>query len=510
MEVSMDRVRGRRFDDEPKLNLKKVFATIVAIIVFIMVIISIKNLFKKDNVTSEMIVQTAYFTIYQDGKYGVIDNQGNIIIKPTYEEMIVIPNSSKPVFICTYDVDYNTGNYKTKVLNENGKTILENYSKVEAIENSDTTGIWYEDNILKYEKNGLYGLIDFNGNQIEACEYTNIYALSGVTKSIVVEKNDLKGIVNSSLGKIVVPCEYSDVSTLINGSADSGYIVCKDSQYGIVSGTGKVILECNYSEIKHVFGNNMYVVNDGGLKIIDNALNIIKDSGFDDVKSIDGDNIIIEQDGKFGVITSTLEEKIPVQYEDLKFACDTYYIAKMNGLYGIISLDNTVCLDFKYNSISFLKTTNFYQAENSNYTTDIIDRDLDVKLSNVIISELNTEKSYMRVRIDGEYKYYNFNFEEKSNLDVLKNNTLFLVKKDGKYGYVNKNGDLIVNYIYDDAKEQNQYGYCVVKQNGLWGVLAQDGTVILKPSVNLDDSLYVEFISSWHLYKDTDLNIYVK
>ena len=93
---------------------------------------------------------------------------------------------------------------------------------------------------------------------------------------------------------------------------------------------------------------------------------------------------------------------------------------------------------------------------------------------------------------------------------MLKSNTLFLDKKDGKYGYVNKDGNLIVNYIYDDAKEQNQYGYCAVKKDGLWGVLSQNGSVILKPSVNLDDSLYVEFISSWHLYKDTDLDIYVK
>ena len=85
-----------------------------------------------------------------------------------------------------------------------------------------------------------------------------------------------------------------------------------------------------------------------------------------------------------------------------------------------------------------------------------------------------------------------------------------MVSKDGKYGYTNKNGDLIVNYIYDDAKEQNEFGYCVVKQNGLWGVLAQDGTVKLKPSVNLDDSLYIDFISSWHLFNDTSVVLYTR
>ena len=49
--------------------------------------------------------------------------------------MIVIPNKNEDVFVCTYDVDYTTGTYKTKVLNEKGKVILDEYSNIEAFEN---------------------------------------------------------------------------------------------------------------------------------------------------------------------------------------------------------------------------------------------------------------------------------------------------------------------------------------------------------------------------------------
>lgn len=506
----MDRIRGKRFDNEPKLNIRKIFVTIIALIVVVMVIISIRKLFKKNNKVSEMTVPIAYFTIYQNNKYGVIDSRGNVIVRPTYEEMIIIPNSSKAVFV-TDNVDYQTGEHKTRVINESNKAILTSYSNLRPIENSNNNNIWYEDNVFIFEKDGLYGLIDFSGNVIADAEYTDIYALDSIPKSIVVEKNGIKGIVNSSLGKVVVECEYNDITTLNENSADDGYIVNKDGKYGIVSGTGKLILDCNYNQIEHAYGNNMYVVNDGnGLKIIDSLANVVIQEGFNTVKSINGENIIIEKDNLYGVININGEEKIPTQYEDLSFACDKYYIAKMNGLYGIVSLDNIVCVDFKYVSLSFLNTTNFYEGENSDFTTDILNRNFDVKLANVIISELNADKAYMRVRIKGEYKYYNFNFEEKTNRDVLKTNTIFLAKKGGKYGYVNKNGDLIVNYIYDDAHEQNAYGYACVKQNGKWGVLAQDGTVILKPSVNLDDSLYIDFINVWHLYKDNNLNVYAK
>ena len=50
----MDRIRGKRFDNEPKLNIKKVFASLVAIIVCVMVVISIKKLFDKNTINSRI------------------------------------------------------------------------------------------------------------------------------------------------------------------------------------------------------------------------------------------------------------------------------------------------------------------------------------------------------------------------------------------------------------------------------------------------------------------------
>ena len=302
----MNRVRGRgrRFDNEPKLNLKKVFATIVAIIVIIMVIVSIINLFNKDEkIDSEMIIPKSYFTIFESGKYGVIDETGKIIVNSIYDEMIIIPDHEKPLFICTYDVDVITGEYKTKVLNEKSQEILTKYNNVMPLENSRNNEVWYEDNILKFEKNGKYGLIDFSGKEILPAEYSNIYSLSGIQKSIVIEKDGLKGIVNSALGDIVVPCEYTEIVSLEKTTADNGYIVTTDGRVGIVSGTGKEIIPCNYQEIMSVTGNGMYVVKDDlGLKIIDKSLNIIKDGGFDSVEEINGEYITYSLGGKQGVL----------------------------------------------------------------------------------------------------------------------------------------------------------------------------------------------------------------
>mgnify|MGYP004666048833 CR=1 FL=1 len=87
------------------------------------------------------------------------------------------------------------------------------------------------------------------------------------------------------------------------------------------------------------------------------------------------------------------------------------------------------------------------------------------KLNGVLV-ELNENDKYIRMRIDSDYKYYNLSLEEITSQEALPNNTLFLKKENGKYGYVDKKENVVVDYIYDDATEQNDSGYVAVKKDG--------------------------------------------
>lgn len=502
--------RGRRYDDTPKLNIKKVIATIVAIIVIIMFVISIKKLLTTKPKTKEVATIETYFPAYTNQKWGVIDNNGQTIIDTVYDEMVVVPDKNKDLFICIYDVNYENETYNTKVLNKNGTEILTKYKNVQAIENTDGTDIWYENNVLKFEQDGKYGLIDFDGKLILNAEYDNIYALDGIEKNIIIEKDGRKGLVNTSMGEVIIQPEYTEITTLTD-SYENGYIVNKDGKYGIISADAKIVFKPVYEEIKNVTSDGYYVVVETGkLKLIDKSGTAKLESGFDTIEEINGENITITSNGKYGVISLDGTSVINNEYEDLKYIQSTYYIAKKDGLYGVISIAGDTLIDFTYVSMEYIKTADFIQAEKENYKTDLIDRDFHVVLEDVIVSELNLEDGYVRVREGDEYNYYNFKFEKKTNKEVLTTNTLFLVKEYGKYGYENKNGDRIVDCIYDDAKEQNKFGYCAIKKDGVWGVLKSDGTVIVEPSINLDEYLYVDFIDTWYLDKDLNLNVYTK
>lgn len=127
-----------------------------------------------------------------------------------------------------------------------------------------------------------------------------------------------------------------------------------------------------------------------------------------------------------------------------------------------------------------------------------------------ILSELNTDDGYMKVKIEEEntYKYYNFKFEEKDRSEILPENKIYIAKENGKYGFVDNKQNKVVDYIYDDALEVNKYGFAAVKKDGLWGVIDSKGNTVIEPYYNLDENLVIDFIGKYHLGLDLNMNYY--
>ena len=243
----------------------------------------------------------------------------------------------------------------------------------------------------------------------------------------------------------------------------------------------------------------MFAVKEAGVwKVIDKEKQILIDGGYDNIVEAKGENVVVEKGGKYGVVTTKNEEKIPVEYEEIKYTFSIYYIAKTGGKYGIINLENEQIKGFNYTSMNYVEKGDFIQADLSDTETVILDNNLSEKI-NGIVSEINQEAGYIKVYSNNEYKYYNFKFEEKKSSDILTANNLFLSKKDGKYGYVDKAGKVVIDYIYEDGTEQNSCGFAAVKKDGVWGSINKVGAIELEPSINLDNNIYTNFIGKWHL-----------
>ena len=500
--------RGRRYE-EPKLNMKKVFAVILAIIVLIMFVFVIKGLLSNNNDKGK-IASKDYFALFKDNKWGVIDELGNIVIDPSYAEMIIIPDSKKDVFLCTYDIDYNSGTYKTKALNSKNEEIYTDYEQIEAIQNIDeNNNLWYED-VLRVEKNGKYGIIDLSGKELLPCEYDSITALEGVKNSLKISKEGKIGIVNAE-GKTIVNTEYADIQGLGTDSTDGFIVKSDDGKYGVVDFSNNKVLETKYDEITKIYGNNLYVVQQNGKQVlVDKSGTEVLNSGFDEITSIlknTENGVIYKKNNKYGVMKTTGEVTLEASYDELKESKSGIFIAKEGNKYGIIDLAKDTKVEFKYSSISYNEKADLYITEDEQFNNEIIDNTYTVKLTGILV-DLDNEKGYFELRQNDEYKYYNFQFEERKESDIFTSNTLFLSKKDGKYGFVDKDGKVVVDYIYDDATNQNTYGYAGVKKDGKWGVVDNKGNLIQEPTYNLDDYLKIDFIGRWHLGKDINMNYY--
>ena len=502
--------RGRRYE-EPKLNMKKVFAVIIAIIVIIMCVVMIKGILDRDKEQGK-IASKNYFAAYQNNKWGVIDSEGNIVIDPSYAEMIIVPNSKEDVFLCTYDVDYDAGTYKTKALNSKNEEIFTDYSQIEAISNTDeNNNLWYETNILRVEKDGKYGLIDLSGKTLLECEYDEITALDGSKGILKISKDGNYGVVGED-GKILIPAQYANIENLDTESKVGFVVQNEEGKYGIVDYSNATILEPQYDEITKVYGSDNYVVKQTGKEIIvkKDGTEVLNNSDYDSIpevlKNTENDVIYKKQD-KFGVMKLSGEITIDAEYEDLKESKSGILIAKKDGKYGVIDISKNQKVEFKYNSIFYNEKADLYVAEDEEFNNEIINNTFAVQKTGILL-DLDDEKGYIKLREGEETKYYNFKFEERKESDIFTSNTLFISKKDGKYGFVDKEGNVVVDYIYDDATQQNEYGFAGVKKDGKWGVVDKQGKLLQEPTYDLSDYLTLDFIGRWHLGKDLNMNYY--
>lgn len=496
------------YDTEPKLNIKKVIAVIVAILVIIMFIIGIITLLTKENKPKEVKIASSFYPVYTNKKWGVINQSGEIIIPAEYEEIITIPDTKKDIFICTYDVDYKQNTYKTKVINSKNEEKFTNYDLVEAIENYDLNkNLWYEEGVLKVKKDNLYGLINYEGKEILPVKYTQIQPIQGTKNSLLIKNNQQVGLCDNK-GNIIIEPKYKDIKTIGNDYKNGYIVVTNDNKYGVIDFTKEEKLQAKYEDITNIGTTGIYIVKEKGvIKAVNSKKETLIEGKFDEVKQINEENLIYKKDNKYGIMSSNGQIKVLPEYEDIEYAYLNYYIAKKNGKYGIITLtDEIAIIPFEYPSIVYRKEANIMEIGlEDNITTQILNDKLEKKLEGILV-EINEEKSYIKMRIGEEYKYYNFKFEEKKPSEVLKENTIFLAKQNGKYGYVDKKGNVVVDYIYEDATEINKLGYASVKKDGKWGSINKEGNQVVETKYNLEQNIIIDFIEKWHISQD--LNSY--
>ncbi len=252
-------------------------------------------------------------------------------------------------------------------------------------------------------------------------------------------------------------------------------------------------------------GNNYIVKEDGTWKVVAEDGTTFLEGKVANAEDMDNGNVIIKEKGKYSVINTNTDVKIPADYSGIAYLFDDKYVAIKDGKYGVININNEEIVSFKYENITYNKTTEYLKAKNEDGTIDYMTKDFSVKLTAGDEILLN---GFIAIKNGDDLKYYNYKLEEKSNKDVYTANTLFITKENGKYGFIDKDGKVIVEAKYDDAREQNDYGFVAVKKDGKWGSIDQYGKVVIEPTYVIKNEENIDFVGRWHNCADNNADFY--
>ena len=302
---------------------KKISITIVVIIVLISLAISIYIPNRDKLKTEKEDVTINYSTVEKDGKFGVAEN-GETVIEPQYDN-IIIPNEHRAVFMCKNGED-------NKFVDAKNKEIFTNYDNVELIEYDESK---YERNILRYEKNGKYGLLGIAGNTVTGAKYEELTTFAQKEGEVLIKQNGEYGIMDEK-GNVKIPNKYDSIDsdgyyTDENGYKKSGYIVRVTTsdgyRYGYYDYDGEQVLTEEYNQITRLtqLKNDIYLIaaKNGQYGVFINNSKIINTQ----YQSIDYNQdlqlFIVERTGQFGAVNLKGVEVIPTEYSELK----------VNGIY---------------------------------------------------------------------------------------------------------------------------------------------------------------------------------
>lgn len=205
---------------------------------------------------------------------------------------------------------------ETEVLNQNKEKIFEDFENVSPIETKgNTTNLPYEKSILKYQKDGKCGLIDFEGKAITKPIYEELSSVKYKEGEILAKKNGKYGVI-SAKGKKLIPFEYKEIEAdkyYNNGYQKTGYIVKEEKEndygYGYIDSNWKKLLDTDYSEIRRVI-------------------------------DIEGEDVylIVAKKGQYGLIKNKKSE-VDFSYNSISYNKDTNLLSVQKGdKYGVINL----------------------------------------------------------------------------------------------------------------------------------------------------------------------------
>ena len=285
-----------------------------------------------------------------------------------------------------------------------------------------------------------FGLTDLENRTLIPMIYKNIRPLG--TLRFAVENSQNKIALFADEGKPVTDFSIDSVSLFYRGFA----IIYQNHLQGLIDRNGLVKLEAKYNSI-HIdeegkvlarLPNEWFFLNENN--------KTVKQLLADDVKPISQKHFIVRQGKVYGVVDEELKTTVPIRYQTLTEIEPGKFCAKQNGKMGVISGEGEIIVPFSFDSL--VSGPNHFRCFDKNFGWQLLKDD----------GKILTEKYYETLAIasalgfpavskgfSGIIDFEGHEFIHCVFDSILQSmNGLMTVKFKGKYGIINAHEDWLV------------------------------------------------------------------
>ncbi len=423
----------------------------------------------------------------KEGKYGVGDSTGKLIIPFEYDQIsgrpvvgrfmarkgdawAVVGMDNKPLTEFKFDRPYYSAGNGRFLIQGGGKAgILGRDGKV-AIE-PKFDGLHYMGrDVYAYEDGKLWGMIAADGTTTTAPKYTNDwwnieawddYFFEYGIGAVRLEDGSYQYIDPGA--KVVSDTyDYADVVFSANRSQ-----VVRDGKTGFVDTTGKVAIPLVYTTSRYGWNisekcKRLLVQKDGKYGIIDDNGNEIIPVQYTFLESsgCGRDDIVANLDGAWGIVGKDGGVKIPLKYEQFKVRwyqnpIDFVLREKSSGKYGVIDSNYNTLVDFKYEYLS--KNYDGYR-----WCSWVEGKD-------TLAGMIGPEGQLIRWK----------NSPPDAALGTIKHGSGIFRLPNMKYGALNLEGAIQIPAQYESLAHTKWEGYFLARLHGKLGVIDDKGRVVI-------------------------------
>ena len=301
------------------------------------------------------------------------------------------------------------------------------------------------------------------------------------------------GFVNASDEWVVQPI-YDKTEKFRSGYAK----IILNKKEGLIDESGKVIVEPQFDDIEKFEGDFAIVKNNKKHGFINKEGKLLLEPKFDKINDFKGEHAIVINNRKKGIVSNKGVVIVEPKYDEIDLPLTDFMYVKNNDLWGVIKSDGSEIFkpeyvkrfDFNSKGLSIAEKPSKYGVG----ATGIVNKDgsVVVELNQGIIKYepghffILNDKSKWYITddnakpISGEFDEFKLQYDNRETKYLL--NGRVIAKKDGKYGFIDKTGNPVIPFNFDEIGMGGfGEGLCAVKVDNKWGYIDTKGEYFHQP-----------------------------